>query len=146
MSMRQAIITTLFIIAGFGLKAQQKGDSNGSKGIASYYHNKFEGRKTATGEVFDNDKFTAASNRLKLGTYVKVTNLSNSEVVYVRINDRMAPSNKRLIDLTSLAAEELGFKTKGVTRVIVEPVSSEEGKQGIIAQKEEVASARTNEL
>lgn len=144
MSMRQVIITTLFIIAGLGLKAQT-GDGTGNKGIASYYHNKFEGRKTATGEVFDNDKYTAASNKLKLGTYVKVTNLSNGEVVYVRINDRMAPSNKRLIDLTSLAAEELGFKTKGVTRVIVEPVSSEEGKQGIIAQKE-VTAAPKNEL
>ena len=43
-------------------------------GIASFYHDKFEGRMTATGEVFDNEKFTAASNHFKLGTYVKVTN------------------------------------------------------------------------
>lgn len=145
MSMRQVIITTVFIIAGLGLKAQQKGDGNGNKGVASYYHKKFEGRKTATGEVFDNGKYTAASNKLKLNTYVKVTNLSNGEVVYVRINDRMAPSNKRLIDLTSLAAEELGFKAKGITRVIVEPVSSEEGKQGILAQRE-ITTAPRNEL
>jgi rare lipoprotein A len=51
-------------------------------GTASFYHDKFEGRKTATGEVFDNENFTAASNHFKLGTYVKVTNQSNGKVVY----------------------------------------------------------------
>lgn len=103
-------------------------------GIASYYHDKFEGRLTATGDVFDNDKFTAASNKLKLGSYVKVTNLSNGEVVYVKINDRMAADNKRLIDLASIAAKKLDFKNKGVAKVKVVVVSEDEGKIGILAQ------------
>jgi rare lipoprotein A len=115
-------------------------------GIASYYHDKFEGRKTATGDVFDNDKFTAASNQLKLGSYAKVTNLSNGEVVYVKINDRMAASNKRLIDLASVAAKKLEFHKKGITKVKVEVVSKDEGRSGILAQNEPKKAATKNEL
>jgi rare lipoprotein A len=114
-------------------------------GIASYYHARFEGRKTANGEIFDNDKFTAASNKLKLGSYVKVTNLSNKEVVYVKINDRMA-NNGRVIDLAQVAAEKLDFKTKGLTKVKVEVVPAEEGKQGILAQNTVKEPEQKNEL
>lgn len=118
------------------------------KGIASYYHHKFEGRLTATGEVFDNNKFTAASNTLKLGTYVKVTNLSNGKIVYVKINDRMARTNTRLIDLAHVAAKELGFVRKGLTKVKVEAVPETEGRNGIMAQLEEgtIPASRSNEL
>lgn len=119
------------LVLAVGMHAQ-----NGANGIASFYAKKFEGRKTATGEVFDNSKYTAASNTLKLGTYVKVTNLQNGEVVYVKINDRMAANNKRLIDLASIAADDLRFRTAGTARVRVEPVSSDEGRKGVIAQAE----------
>ena len=109
--MRLLITFTFILLTGFGLKAQQTSTQDApkcnNKGVASFYHDKFEGRKTATGEVFDNDKFTAACNNLKLGSYVKVTNLSNGETVYVKINDRMAKSNTRLIDLASVAAKKL---------------------------------------
>jgi rare lipoprotein A len=115
------------------------------KGIASFYHDKFEGRPTATGEVFDNDRYTAASNTLKLGTYVKVTNLSNGEVVYVKINDRMAKTNTRLIDLASIAARKLEFQKKGITSVKVEPVPAEEGRKAILAQRQ-AAPVATNQL
>jgi rare lipoprotein A len=126
------------MLSALGLNAQDKDQgilSNIKKGIASFYHDKFEGRKTATGEVFDNDKYTAASNTLKLGSYVRVTNLSNGEVVYVRVNDRMAANNHRVIDLASIAAEKLDFKTKGVANVKVELVGSDEGQMAIRAQK-----------
>lgn len=59
------------------------------KGTASYYSQKFEGRKTATGAIFRNAKFTAASNHFKLNTLVRVTNLKNNKSVIVLINDRM---------------------------------------------------------
>ncbi|MBK7690624.1 MAG: hypothetical protein IPJ31_05740 [Bacteroidetes bacterium] len=65
------------------------------QGIASYYHSKFEGRKTSTGEIFSNRKLTAANNFLKLGTKVRVTNLLNGKSVIVKINDRM---NKKTSD------------------------------------------------
>jgi len=113
-------------------------------GIASFYHDKFEGRKTATGEVFDNEKFTAASNHFKLGTYVKVTNQSNGKVVYVRVNDRMGNQN-RMIDLAEVAAGKLKFRGNGLAKVKIEAVPTEEGKRQILAQKTANGSA-TNQL
>ncbi len=105
-----------------------------SNGMASFYNDKFVGRKTANGEVFDNSKYTAASNTHKLGTYVKVTNQKNGEVVYVKINDRMSPRNTRLLDLTSQAAADLKFRNAGTAKVEVEPVSDKEGQSGIASQ------------
>jgi len=134
---RLLLIISLLSISTFGLKAQDKDKgffSSIRKGIASFYHDKFEGRRTATGEVFDNNKFTAASNTHKLGTYLKVTNLSNGEVVYVRVNDRMSKTNDRLVDLASIAAKRLGFAQKGLAKVKVEAVPVQEGKRGVIAQ------------
>jgi rare lipoprotein A len=89
-------------------------------GIASYYADKFEGRKTFTDEVFCQDSLTAASNTLPMHTWVKVTNLRNHQVVIVQINDKMHPRNRRLIDLSRAAAEKLGFAGRGLTRVRVD--------------------------
>lgn len=148
--MRLLIITTLLLLGSFGVNAQDtKKEENlltkYLKGIASFYHDKFEGRLTANGDVFDNDKFTAASNKLKLGSYVKVTNVSNGEVVYVKITDRMAASNNRLIDLARIAAHKLDFENKGITKVNVEVVAEDEGKSGILAQRSSTVQTR-NEL
>jgi len=136
--MRKLIITTLLAASVTAVNAQKSGSSSFFKsirnGIASFYHDKFEGRKTATGEVFDNDKYTAASNSLKLGSYVKVTNLNNGQVIYVRVNDRMSKDNDRLIDLASIAAKKLQFHKNGVAKVKVEPVSDAEGRKAILAQ------------
>lgn len=141
MCMRKLILILSFIVVGQNVaNAQNKIEEYATelkKGIASFYHDKFEGRKTANGEIFDNDKFTAACNTLKLGSYVKVTNVSNGEVCYVKINDRMAANNPRLIDLASIAAKKLHFHEKGITKVKVEVVSAEEGKKGILAQSQE---------
>lgn len=118
-------------------------DDSVANGIASYYHDKFVGRPTSTGELFSNDKFTAASNTLALNTYVKVTNLSNGKYLYVRINDRMAKSNKRLIDVASICAKKLDFHYKGLTKVKVEIVPEDEGRNGILAQRIELNGQNT---
>lgn len=89
-------------------------------GVASFYANKFSGRKTANGEIFNQQKFTAAHNSLPLGTYIKVTNLRNGKTVVVKVNDRLHHRNKRLVDLTYAAAKKLGFVKSGVTKVKVE--------------------------
>jgi rare lipoprotein A len=89
-------------------------------GIASYYANKFEGRKTYTDEIFRQDSLTAASNTLPMQTWVKVTNLRNHKSVYVRINDKMHPRNKRLIDLSRAAAVQIGFAGRGLTKVRID--------------------------
>lgn len=141
--MRKGFILLIVMICSVSVFAQTDDNVIGraitndpvAKGIASYYHDKFEGRQTSTGEIFDNQKYTAASNTLPLGTYVKVTNLANGEFIYVRINDRMHKANTRLIDMASICAKELGFMQKGITKVKVEVVPNEEGKKGILAQR-----------
>lgn len=94
-------------------------------GTASYYSGRFEGIKTASGEKFSNKAFTGASNSLKLGTWVKVTNVKNGKWVVVKINDRMHPRMKkkgRVIDLTRAAAQKLQFLNKGLAKVKLEVV------------------------
>lgn len=89
-------------------------------GIASYYAKKFHGRRTANGEIYDSTKLTAAHNGLPFGTWVKVTNQRNGRSVIVRINDRLHHANQRVIDLSETAAKELGFYSRGLTKVKVE--------------------------
>lgn len=89
-------------------------------GTASFYGNKFNGRKTASGQIFSQEKFTCACNVLPLGTWIKITNLRNGKSVMVRVNDRLHPRMKRLVDLTRAAAQKLGFVSSGVTRVRAE--------------------------
>jgi rare lipoprotein A len=89
-------------------------------GMASFYSSKFNGRKTANGEIFSQNKLTCACNVLPLGTWIKVTNLRNGKTVVVRTNDRLHPRMKRIIDLTKAAALKLGYVSSGLTRVKVE--------------------------
>ena len=91
-------------------------------GHASYYANKFHGRQTSSGEIFSQNKYTAAHQTLAFGSIVRVQNLNNDSVVYVKINDRLPKSAKRLIDLSKKAAKELNFIRKGTTQVVVERV------------------------
>ena len=89
-------------------------------GQASFYSNKFNGRRTASGEIFSQKKMTCACNVLAIGTWVKVTNLRNDRFAIVKVNDRLHPSMKRIVDLTSAAAKKMGFVSSGLTRVKVE--------------------------
>jgi rare lipoprotein A len=89
-------------------------------GVASFYSDKFEGRKTSSGESYEAQKYTAACNLLPLGTWVRVTNTRNQESVIVRINDRLHPKNKRLMDLSKVAATRLRYIGTGLTQVKVE--------------------------
>lgn len=94
-------------------------------GVASYYAAKFENRKTADGERFRSDGFTAAHRTLPLGTMVRVTNLENHRSVVVRVNDRGPFARKRIIDLSPAAARALGIRNQGLMRVRIEVVSEE---------------------
>lgn len=89
-------------------------------GVASFYHNKFEGRRTTNGEIFTQKNFTAASNKYPLNCWVKVTNMRNKKSVILRITDRMHYKNPRLIDLSRAAAKKLAYTGHGLTRVRVE--------------------------
>lgn len=98
-------------------------------GVASYYANKFEGRKTANGEIFRQTKMTAACNVLPLGTWIKVTNLRNGRSVVVKTNDRLHHRVKRLVDLTRTAAQKLHFIDRGLTKVKVEVIRRPKAKR-----------------
>jgi rare lipoprotein A len=129
MTLKKIIKAGLFVVVfvGMGLLSFsriQKISSQSWKGIASFYHHKFNGRKTANGEIFSNSKLTAANNFLSLGTLVKVMNVKNGKSVIVKINDRMNAANKRLIDLSHAAASQIGLVDQGVGEVTIELVSN----------------------
>jgi len=86
-------------------------------GKASYYADKFDGHKTASGATFSQRKLTAAHKTLPFGTKVKVTNLSNGKTVRVRINDRGPFKEGRIIDLSKKAAKKIALVTAGVAEV-----------------------------
>jgi len=86
-------------------------------GIASYYGSKFQSRKTASGEIFNNNLKTAAHRTLPFGTQVIVTNLHNHKSVKVRINDRGPYVKNRIIDLTRAAFSKIESLEKGITKV-----------------------------
>jgi rare lipoprotein A len=91
-------------------------------GKASFYHDKFNGRKTSCGEIFSNQDFTAAHNTLPFGTLVEVTNEANNQKVTVRINDRGPYSHNRIIDVTRMVAEILGFVNSGEATVTLKVI------------------------
>ncbi|HET7116572.1 MAG TPA: septal ring lytic transglycosylase RlpA family protein [Hanamia sp.] len=93
-------------------------------GVASYYADKFNGRKTNSGEIYQDEKFTAACNQLPLNTWIKVTWIKNGRSVIVRINDRLNSHNKRLVDLSKAAAKKLGFLSYGIVRVKIEVLNN----------------------
>jgi rare lipoprotein A len=86
-------------------------------GIASWYGEPFQGRKTASGEVYDMNKLTAAHRTLPFGTWVEVTNLVNAKRVEVRITDRGPFIDGRVIDLSKAAAKQIDLITPGIVRV-----------------------------
>lgn len=89
-------------------------------GIASYYARRHDGRRTASGEIHDEDEKTAAHRTLPFGTRVKVTHLKNHKDVTVRINDRGPFVKGRVIDLSRRAAKELDLLREGTARVKIE--------------------------
>ncbi|GIV53502.1 MAG: hypothetical protein KatS3mg039_0020 [Candidatus Kapaibacterium sp.] len=87
------------------------------RGVASYYHDAFDGQLTASGEPFNQNRLTAAHPSLPFGTIVKVTNLQNQRSVVVRINDRGPFVSGRILDLSRAAAEQLGMIGTGLAQV-----------------------------
>ncbi len=89
-------------------------------GIASWYGGYFHGRRTASGERYNQNAMTAAHRHLPFGTRVRVVNLSNGRSTIVRINDRGPFIRGRIIDLSSAAAGQIGLRSMGISRVRVE--------------------------
>ena len=110
----------LIIACSTGCK-RQRGQQEGTAeiGIASWYGHPFDGRPTASGEIFDMEKMTAAHRTLPLGTVVQVENLTNSRVARVRINDRGPFVKDRIIDLSHAAAEAISMPGIANVKLVV---------------------------
>ena len=142
-SLEAAKVTHPPVIATSGYKTR-KPTSPKSKayqvGTASWYGEQFQGKQTASGELFDMRDFTAAHPKLPLGTYVKVTNLRNGKAVVVRINDRGPVVDGRIIDLSYNAARALGFKELGLQNVRLDIYQPTNYKPANMALLEPVAN------
>jgi rare lipoprotein A len=99
------------------------------RGQASWYGPGFHGKKTASGEIFDQGKLTAAHKTIPLGTKAKVTNLQNGNTVELEINDRGPYIGQRVIDVSHAAANALGFVESGLTLVRIEILPEESGRE-----------------
>ena len=115
--MRFTKLLVLFLSMGFAtlLTAQEVG-------LASYYSDKYQGRKTSSGENYNRSELTAAHKSLPFGTMIRVTRLDNNESVVVRVNDRMPDIKGRVIDLSGRAADLLDMTDEGVVRVKLQAV------------------------
>lgn len=103
-------------------------------GVASWYGPGFHGKRTANGERFDSNELTAAHRTLQMPSLVRVTNLENGRSVVVRVNDRGPFSKGRVMDVSSRAAELLGFKAKGTARIRLD-VLADQSRQIAAAAK-----------
>ncbi|MDN5214087.1 septal ring lytic transglycosylase RlpA family protein [Fulvivirgaceae bacterium BMA12] len=101
-------------------------ESKTQKGMASYYHNNLHGRATASGELYDKNKLSAAHRSLPFGSKVKVTNLTNQKSVVVIINDRGPYAKKRIIDISYAAAKKIDMIRAGVIEVQLEILKTHE--------------------
>jgi rare lipoprotein A len=96
-------------------------------GIASWYGQEFQGNVTASGELFDEARLTAAHLRLPLGTRIRVTNLRNRRSVVLKVNDRGPHVPGRFLDVSRAAAERLGFQAAGKAAVRIRVLSFPRG-------------------
>src|SRR6266496_1875213 len=112
-------VLTLCALSAIGVLAAQSAEE---EGMATFYRDRPEGRKTASGEVYDKKALTAAHPRYAYGTRLRVTNLANGKSAVVTVNDRMKRTAQGVIEVTPRVAGLLGFAKAGSARVRVELV------------------------
>jgi rare lipoprotein A len=136
MQMRNVLLLATTLVSGYSFaqsaaKAPKSHQSKKGKkqsthtGTASFYANKFNGRRMANGDIFYQRNMTAACNIVSLNTYVRVTNLRNKRIVVVKVTDRMHRNNPRLLDLSRSAASQLGYTGHGLAKVKMEILGRE---------------------
>ncbi len=108
--------------------AQTPAGSGQEKGLAAVYSAALNGKITASGQVYDETKLTAAHKTLPYGTKVRVTNVKNNKEVVLRINDRGPKQAGRVLDITPAAARRLGFSRRLMREVTVDVVELGNGK------------------
>lgn len=117
------------------------------RGTASYYGNKFHGRRTSNQEVYDMYAYTAAHKTLPLPSFARVTNLDNGKSVVVRVNDRGPFHDGRVIDLSYAAAVKLGITARGTGNVEVRGLTAKEAAaQPVLAKAETKPAEKTSDM
>lgn len=141
-------IPLFILLSYFNLPISTNAQTETNKGTTSYYANKFQGNKTASGEKYDKNKYTAAHRTYAFGTKLKVTNLSNNKTVIVTVNDRGPYAKQRLIDLSYVAANDIGMISQGIAQVSIEVVTGSEtpGNSTAKKQPEETSGFYNKEL
>lgn len=115
----RSIILVLIVAVSVITPVYAKEKAGTQTGIASYYHKKFQGRKTANGERFNNGAFTCAHRKYQFNTILKVKRLKTGKVTFCRINDRGPFSKGRIIDLSQRAARDIGLIHAGLGKVTI---------------------------
>jgi len=113
---------TFYEVLGHRYYVLESASGYRERGVASWYGEKFHGRRTSSGEPYDMYAMTAAHKTLPLPAYVRVTNLQNGKSVIVRVNDRGPFVDNRLIDLSYTAAVKLDMTRSGTAMVEVEAI------------------------
>ena len=109
----QTVLLTLGVMTAYTTEARAFNQT----GIASYYGPGLHGRKTASGERFNQNAMTAAHRSAPFGSLLKVTNTVNGRSVVVRVNDRGPFVRGRVVDVSTVAARQLGMTGRGLTKV-----------------------------
>lgn len=118
------ILISTVVLVSCGSKKNGSGIVYKKKAHASYYADKFNGRKTASGQKFSNRKLTAAHRKLAFGTQLKITNVVNKKWVIVKVNDRGPFIKSRDIDLSKQAFMEItDNKNHGILTVNIEIIN-----------------------
>jgi rare lipoprotein A len=122
-----------YSVLGKKYEVMRRVDGYVEQGTASYYGNKFHGRRTSNQEVYDMYAFTAAHKTLPLPSFARVTNLDNGKSVVVRVNDRGPFHEGRVIDLSYAAAVKLGITQRGTGRVEVRALTGNDNGENLMA-------------
>lgn len=118
------ILIVLFSICSYVGEAHSDNSSQYIR--TTYYAQKFHNRKTASGEIYRKEKYTAAHKSLPFGTFLRIINESNNKEVVVKVNDRMSKRAKANLDLSRAAANQLDFIREGVKKLKVIIITPEE--------------------
>ena len=117
------VVLSLLCVVGC-ISAQEAGAHRIERGLASWYGYPYHGQQSASGEIYDQEKLTAAHRTLPFGTRVRIRRLDRNRSVVVRINDRGPFVESRIIDLSHAAAVRLGMVRSGVAPVTVEVIQA----------------------
>ena len=115
--MKSILYILLALVVSLSSMTSQAVVMTSNVGIASWYGHPYHGRRTASGELYDQNAMTAAHPSIRFGTLVTVTDIKSGRQVTVRINDRGPFVAGRIVDLSYRAAQELGIDKQGLAKV-----------------------------